>query len=338
MTARAHEQRRPLPRSGLELPVLGLGGAAIGNLHGPVSELDAAGVLGDAWSAGMRYFDTAPLYGRGLGELRTGAFLCGRTRADYVLSSKVGWRVDPLAMPSKSVPEGALPFELSCDYSRDGALRSIEHTLIRTGISRLDIALVHDVDHSNHGGGWRDRLGEVLDGALPALADLRQAGVVGAVGIAVNNVEVCLEVIGRAEVDVLMLAGRYTLLDRSGGDALLGKCRRRGIGVIVGAPFNSGILARGASARARFNYRPADERIRAHVAAFERECRAAGVSLAAAALQFPLRHPAVVSVVPGPRNRAQLRRLLAAFSEQIPEDLWAWLPEPTPRPPPQTKE
>lgn len=329
-------ERRLLQRTGQSLPVLGLGGAALGNLHGAITDEAAAAVFDAAWQAGIGYFDTAPLYGRGIGELRTGHALRPRQSSRPVVSTKVGWCLEPLR-PDPGAPAGALPFAITSDYSREGTLRSIEASLLRMGLARLDIALVHDVDPWNHGAHWRQRLREAIEGALPALADLRRQGLVGAVGLAVNSVEACSEALAAADVDVLMLAGRYTLLDRSADDGLFAECLRRSIGVIVGAPFNSGILA-GGSASPRFNYRQASPAIAGHVATLERECRARGVSLAAAALQFPLRHPAVKAVVTGPRSAEQLAGLVAAFAEPIPADLWARLSAPSPPPPPQTRE
>lgn len=311
---------RRLGRTELWMPPLGLGGAAIGNLHGAVAPEAAQGVLGGAWSGGVRYFDTAPLYGRGLGELRVGAALREHPRDSFILSSKVGWRTAPLqhdvATPS------ALPFALHCDYSREGTLRSVEDSLQRLGLERLDAVFVHDVDPYNHGQAYPTRLRDVLEGALPALHDLRRAGLVRAIGVAVNSVEVCQDVLREASVDAFLLAGRYTLLDRSAGEQLLPECARRGVGVILGAPFNSGALAGGAAGQARYNYRPLQADTAARLQRLRRACEGHGVSLIAAALQFPLTHPAVVAVLPGPRTPEQMRGVLAAADEPIPQALW----------------
>ena len=236
--------RRPLGESGVHLPTLGFGGATIGNLHGPVSTAQAAQTLHAAWQEGLRYFDTAPLYGRGLGELRVGHALRDRPRDAFVLSTKVGWRVQPLSRPARhDGATGALPVALHIDYSRDGTFRSVEDSLLRLGIDGIDIAFVHDVDSYNHGDAYPTRLREVLEGALPALHELRRQGVLGAIGVGVNDCGVCLDILRAAEVDAFLLAGRYTLLDRSAATELLPKCLQRGVGVVLGAPFNTGALA-----------------------------------------------------------------------------------------------
>jgi len=319
---------RPLGRSGIELPVLGLGGATIGNLHGPVSAADAAQVLDAAWQHGLRYFDTAPLYGRGLGELRVGQALRARPRDQFVLSTKVGWRFQPLAR--QAAPAGSLPFAARCDYSREGTLRSLEDSLLRLGLDRIDIAFVHDVDPYNHGEAYPERLREVLDGALPTLYELRRQGVVRAVGVGVNDRGVCLDILRATEVDAFLLAGRYTLLDRRASDELLPLCRERGVGVVLGAPFNTGVLAAGsgpAASAARFNHGPVAPDVAARVQAMSRACARHGTSLMAAALNFPLTDPAVAAVLPGPRSAAQLEQIAAAFAEPVPDALWRELAE-----------
>ena len=310
-----------LAAAGIRLPSLGLGTAALGGLHGPVTKSDAAAALETAWEAGIRFYDTAPLYGRGLGELRTGTALRERARDSVVLSTKVGWRMHPLHRQD-GAPAGALPFGLACDYSRDGTLRSVEDSLTRLGLARIDIALVHDVDPYNHGDAYPQRRREVLDGALPALRQLQAEGVVGAVGIGVNDPAVCLDILRLAELDCILLAGRYTLLDGSAAETLLPECLRCGIDIIVGAPFNTGILARGSVHGARYHHRAADPDIVARVVAIEAICERHGVALPAAALRFPLRHPAVVSVLPGPRSAAQVREIAVHAAAVIPDAFW----------------
>ncbi len=301
----------------IELPPLGLGGAALGGLHGPVSEREGAAALEAAWSGGIRYFDTAPLYGSGLGELRFGAFLRAEPRESYVLSTKVGWRIRPLERAERP---GSLPFGREVDYTYDGTLRSIEDSLSRLGVESIDVALVHDVDPYNHGEEYGRRRAEVLDGALPALERLRDQGLVRAVGIAVNNCDVCLDFLEHARPDLFLLAGRYSLLDRTAERALLPACAARGVGIIVGAPFNTGILAKGPAGK--FNHGAAPPDVLARVEAMQKVCAAHGTSLMAAALHFVLRHPVVASVLPGPRSADQVRSLVAAFGETIPEALW----------------
>jgi D-threo-aldose 1-dehydrogenase len=307
------------------MPAVGIGGAAIGNLHGAVPPEVAASVLAAAWAGGIRYYDTAPLYGRGLGELRVGAALRERQRAGYVLSTKVGWRMAPLEPDAASVSH--LPFALYCDYSRAGTLRSVEDSLLRLGVERIDAVFVHDVDPYNHGVAYPARLREVLDGALPALHELRGAGVIRAFGVAVNNCAVCMDVLRNADIDALMLAGRYTLLDQQAAEAVFPECARRGVGVIVGAPFNSGVLASGPNAHARYNYRALDPETRGRVERIAAACAAHKVSLLAAALHFPLLHPVVAAVLPGPRTVEQLQGIVAAAGATIPAQLWVDLSE-----------
>jgi len=314
--------RRTIPRSNIAIAAVGVGGAALGGMHGPVAEADAIETLANAWADGVRYFDTAPLYGHGLGELRTGAALRERARSDFILSTKVGWRMAPLSKPP-SYEEGALPFRREVDYSFDGTLRSIEDSLLRLGLDRIDLAFVHDVDPYNHGGAYEARFEEVLSGALPALERLRGEGIVRSVGIAVNSCEVCLDFLRRAEPDCFLLAGRYTLLDRQAEAELLPECERRGVGVIIGAPFNTGILAKGRSGK--FNHNPPPGDVQAIVGEMAAICETHGVSLMAAALQFPLRHPAVVSVLPGARSPQQLRGIIEAAQSQVPASLWTEL-------------
>lgn len=298
-----------LADAGVALPRLGLGTAAIGGLHGPVSHDDAAAALGAAWRAGIRFYDTAPLYGRGLGETRTGALLRPQPRDAFVLSSKVGWRIRP---------DGTL----ALDYSRTGTIRSVEESLGRLGVDHLDIALVHDIDPYNHRDNYPARLREVLADALPALAELKRNGRIRAFGIGVNDPEVCLQVLADADLDCILLAGRYTLLDASAAAALFPECLRRATDVIVGAPFNTGLLAKGSRSTGRYHHDAPSEAILRRVRALEGACERHGVPLAAAALHFPVRHPAVAAVLPGPRSARQVEEVAAAATLAVPDALW----------------
>lgn len=325
MSKRDMAATRQLGNSGIDIPMLGLGCAAIGNLHGEVPATSAAGVLEAAWRAGVRYYDTAALYGRGLGELRVGAALRERERSSYVLSSKVGWRIAPL---QRDVGSSAhLPFALQCDYSHGGTVRAVEDSLLRLGVDRIDALFVHDVDPYNQGDDYPAQRRAVLEGALPALHELRRAGLVRAVGVAVNSCAVCLDFLRDAELDVFLLAGRYTLLDQEAAETVLPECALRGVGVIVGAPFNSGVLASGAHPTARYNYRPLDPDTAQRVDRLRAICDGHGVSLLAAALQFPLTHPGVASVLPGARTVEQLESVVKGFTETIPASLWIDLAE-----------
>ena len=317
--------RRPLGKTAISLPALGFGGSEIGNLHRPVPEEEALAAIAAAYDGGIRYFDTAPLYGGGLGEHRMGHVLRRHRRADYVLSTKVGrlqvprdWRQAP-GWHSLD----ALPFELVHDYGHDGVLRSLEHSLLRLGLDRVDIALIHDVDPYNHGEVEQKRLFRIaMDGAYPALMKLRGEGLLGAVGVGVNDWRVCQEFAEAGDFDCFLLAGRYTLLEQ-GALPFLDFCSARGIGVILGAPFNSGILARGPIAGTQHNYQTPSTELLDRVRRLSELCARHVVSLPAAALQFPLGHPAIVSVLPGPRSAAQVPQCLAWMSEAIPASLWA---------------
>jgi D-threo-aldose 1-dehydrogenase len=312
---------RSLQRCSLEMPIIGLGGAALGGMHGVVTEQEAAAALEAAWHHGFRYFDTAPFYGRGLGEIRTGTALRAHGLADHVLSTKVGWRVDALRKPVTPPAPGNLPFSLAIDYSFDGTLRSVEDSLMRLGRDSIDLVFVHDVDPYNHGPQYEARFAEVIEGALPALARLRREGVIKGFGIGVNNCDVCLDFLAEAEPDCFLLAGRYSLLDRQAEQDLLPRCEARGVGVIIGAPFNTGILAKGRGGK--FNHTTtAPPEVLARVDAMELACERHGVSLMTAALQHPLRHPAVLSVLPGPRSQQQLAGIAMAARTVVPQNLW----------------
>ena len=318
---------RPLGLTSLSLTALGLGGSSLGNLYGPVSDDDAIGAIGSAYEAGVRYFDTAPLYGNGLGEHRIGRALRDRPRGDFVLSTKVGRLLDPLPPGTARVAADhhRLPFRVRYDYSYDGVMRSMEHSLQRLGMNRVDVVLIHDIDAHNQGGGQSQRFKEAMDGAYPALERLRDSGAVAAIGVGVNDWRVCATCLESADFDCFLLAGRYTLLEHEALQTFLPACARRGVGVIVGAPYNSGVLARGAVEGATYFDGPPPPAVRDKVGRMERACSAHGVSLAAVALRFPLGHPTVASVLPGVRSAADVRRTFALFDETIPNDLWLQL-------------
>jgi D-threo-aldose 1-dehydrogenase len=291
----------------MNLPQLGLGTAALAGLYSDVSAASARATVDAAWSTGIRYFDTAPLYDLGDGERRMGAALRARPRDAYVLSTKVGRLVTPRGIEH--------------DYGGDGVVRSLEESLARLGLARIDVALIHDIDPSNHGAEQPRRFREAMEGAYPALDRLRRAGVLGAIGVGVNSWEVCQAAAEAAAFDCFLLAGRYTLLEQA-ALPLLSLCERRGIGVIVGAPYNTGILARGAVPGAHHGYAEPSPGIAARVRAIEAVCARHRVSLGAAALQFPLAHPAVAAVVPGPRSAAQVAASARWLGEAIPTDFW----------------
>jgi len=313
------------PRSvgGLKPPPLGLGCAALGNLYAPVSEADAAATLAAAWDLGLSYFDTAPYYGHGLSERRLGDFLRSGAAPGAMVSTKVGRGLAPVthgAPPDHGFVDPA-PFAPYFDYSRDGVLRQVEASLARLGLERLDIVFVHDIGALTHGADHSAVFAQALDGALPALAELKAQGVVGAIGIGVNEVAVCLETLAAADLDVLLIAGRHTLLDQSAAAELLPLCVARGVGVIVGGPFNSGILSGGE----HYDYAAPPPDVAARVRRLRAVCAEHGVALTAAALHFPPRHPAVAGVIAGARGAAEVAANAAHMASPPPEALWTAL-------------
>jgi D-threo-aldose 1-dehydrogenase len=316
-------QGRTLPATGLRLPALGLGCAALGNLYAAVSDADAAATLEAAWAARLTYFDTAPYYGHGRSEQRLGDWLKAGGGAGATLSTKVGRSLIPLdgrPAPDHGFVDPA-PFAPVFDYGRDAVLRQVEHSLARLGRDRIDIAFVHDIGAMTHGEAHPAMFRAALDGALPALAALKAQGVIGAIGIGVNEVAVCLGTLGQVDLDAILLAGRHTLLDQSAAAELLPLCERRGVGVIVGGPFNSGILSGGD----HYDYAAAPPAIVERVRRLKAICSGHGVDLAAAALHYPLRHPAVVSVIAGARSPAEVAANAAHMTAPVPAALWAAL-------------
>ena len=312
---------------GVALGPLGFGGAPLGNLYAAIDEDEAIGAVRRAWDLGIRHFDTAPHYGHGLSEHRLGEILRRRPRDEFVLSTKVG----RLLTPDASAPAAqhgfaaTLPFAQHFDYSADGARRSLEDSLQRLGLARIDIAYVHDCDAHAHGADAPAAFRAAMEGALPALARLKEEGAVGAIGLGVNAWQTCRDALAHADIDLFLLAGRYTLLDQSSLDALLPLCVARGTGIVIGGPYNSGILASGAVAGARYDYEPAPPAILERVRAIEAACARHRVPLKAAALQFPLAHPAVVAAIPGARNPAEVDENLALVRHPIPAAFWAEL-------------
>jgi len=305
---------------------LGLGGAPLGNLFAPVGEADARALLDAAWDSGCRSFDTAPHYGHGLSERRLGDALRSRPRDDFVLSSKVGRLLapDPGAPRDQHGYIDTLPFRQHWDYSAAGMRRSIEDSLQRLGLARLDVAFVHDCDAATHGAAAGAVRRQVIDEALPALHALKREGVIRAVGLGVNDVPIVLDVLREAELDVLLLAGRYSLLDHSALPELLPLCAARGVRIALGGAFNSGLLATGTRGGgvARFNYAPAAREWVERTARIEAMCDAHGVPLRAAALQFPLAHPAIDIVMVGARRADEWRDALAMARHPIPAAYW----------------
>ncbi len=297
---------------------LGLGCAPIGNLFNAVSDADADATVTAAWDAGIRLFDTAPLYGHGLSEMRLGSALRSRPRDEYVLATKVGRLLrEPSGGVLSTIFVDAPALEAVHAYSGDDTRRSIEESLERLGLDRLDIVHVHDPDHHED---------EAIRGAFPALIKLRDEGVIGAVGCGMNQWQMLFRLVERVDLDCVLLAGRYTLLDRSGADQLLPRCLDRGVGVIVGGVFNSGLLV-DPDISPTYDYAAAPQELVARARAMREACRRHGVGLPAAALQFALRHRAVTSVVVGARSREEVEADTADAQVAIPEALWDQLDE-----------
>ncbi len=317
-----------LGNGGLRLSELGFGAAPLGNLYRAISEEDAQNTLQDAWDAGLRYFDTAPLYGLGLSETRINHFLRGKPREDYVISTKVGRLMQVTAPEARDgfgkwfdVPARREVF----DYSYDGVMRSFEASLERLGIDRIDVLYVHDLDLFTHktDAVLEEKRAAFMGGGLAALTALRDQGVITAFGAGLNEWQASQWLAERGDFDIFLLAGRYTLLEQEALETFLPLCAARGIGIVIGGPYNSGILATGAREGAYFNYDPAPRHILDKVAAIEAVCAAHDVRLVDAAFRFPLMHPSVISVIPGGQSPAEMASNLRAAQAQIPPALWS---------------
>jgi D-threo-aldose 1-dehydrogenase len=313
-------KRRQLGTSQVQVTELAFGGAPIGNLFAAVDDGEAAAAVDAAWESGIRTFDTAPHYGFGLSERRLGAALAHRPRAEYVISTKVGRLLTDVGGPPAPDAEG---FAVSTrgrrvfDFSADGVLRSLAESLGRLGLDRVDIALIHDPD--DHGD-------QALREAYPALERLRAEGCVRAIGVGMNQTEMLTRFVADTDIDVVLVAGRYTLLDQSAADGLLPAALARDVAVIVGGVFNSGLLAAPAPG-ATYDYEVAPDALIARARDLAALCASFGVPLRAAAARFPLRHPAVASVLIGARSAAEVTDAIRLRATEIPDALWNALAE-----------
>ena len=311
----------------LDLPRLGMGTAAIGNLYRALTDAEADATIDAALGAGIRYFDTAPHYGFGLAEDRLGRGLRGRS--DVLVSTKVGRLLLPTddGRRERHGFVDARPYEPHFDYSRDGVLRSLDASLARLGRDHVDLLLAHDIGHATHGAEHDAMCRTFLEEGYPAMRRLRDEGAVGAIGIGVNEVAVCLDLLARVDLDVVLLAGRYTLLDRSAAEALLPVCEAKGVRLVIGGPYNSGILAQplARGGDRHFDYAPAAAAMLSRARDIEADCVRHGVALPVAALQFPLRHPAVACVIPGMASPAEVIENVARMAVPVPGDVWAAL-------------
>jgi D-threo-aldose 1-dehydrogenase len=321
-------QLRTIGRRGLQVTGLGLGTAPLGGLYSDLSEEEALATVAAALDAGVRFFDTAPHYGHTKAEHRLGDALRRYPRDQYVLSTKTGRHFVPRTTPYDGSEgwQNPLPFEAIFDYTHDGILRSFEDSQQRLGIVEIDVLLIHDIGRVTHGEKNPHYWKQLTEGGgFRALDELRSAGVVKAVGLGVNEGAAILEVMADFDIDCALLAGRYTLLEQATLNDLLPACEARGVSILLGGAFNSGILARGVQGDLKFNYVAAPPEIIERVARLETVCRAHDVPLAAAALQFPYAHPAVATVLTGARSPAELLENVASFERPIPASLWTAL-------------
>lgn len=309
---------RRIGRTSVDVTELGFGGASVGNLHRATTDERARAAIDRAWEVGFRYFDTAPHYGLGLSETRLGAALADRPRDDFVVSTKVGRLLEPHPAPTGSdmnaggfdVPD---TLRRRFDFSADAVRRSLDSSLIRLGLDRIDIVYLHDPD---------DYLADAASRAIPTLIELREQGVIGAVGVGINQWAPALRLLRECDLDVIMLAGRWTLADRT-GQPLLDQAEARQVSVVAAAPYNSGLLAQPWPADGSyFDYAPATAAVLAQARRMAAVCDRVGVPLPAAALQFPLRESVVASVVCGIRTAAHVDSSVDRFDVPIDDGLW----------------
>ncbi|MGH9445187.1 MAG: aldo/keto reductase [Terriglobia bacterium] len=303
-------------RTGLEVTRLGMGSAPLGGLFTDVPEAQATETVRRALALGINFFDTAPLYGHGKAETYLGKTLAGAPRTSFILATKVGRLLvptDPSQLEKREF-DHPFPFKPVFDFSYDAVMRSFEESLKRLNLDRIDLLHIHDPD---------EHYEEALKGAYPALAKLRSEGVIRAVGAGMNQAEMLTRFAREGKFDCFLLAGRYTLIDHTGLRELLPLCVEKGISIIIGGPFNSGVLASGATPGAKFNYADAPEEILRKVRQVQEVCDRHAVPMKAAALQFPLAHPAVASVIPGARSVGELEENLRLLRHPIPAEFWA---------------
>jgi D-threo-aldose 1-dehydrogenase len=320
--------RRPLGRTQLSLTQTGLGTAPLGNLNEELSEQEAWRIVEAAYILGIRFFDTSPYYGHGLSEHRVGAYLRSQPRDSFIISTKVG-RVFSRPPPGIRAPDTspwvrALPFVFRFDYTYDGIMRSFEDSLLRLGLSQVDLVVIHDLDFLFHGSveGVNFHLNALENGGWKALHELKSCGDIKGIGAGINHLDMIPRFLDRFEMDFFLVAMPYTLLDQGALEEEFPLCLARQTGIIVGSPYASGILATGPVRGARYNYKPATEEVQGRVRAIRRICKRHGVPLRAAALRFPLGHPLVASVIPGARSTREVRDNIAMMRIDIAKDLW----------------
>lgn len=323
-------QRRRLGASDVEVTRLGLGAAALGNLYATVDPADATATVQAALDAGLRYLDVAPVYGLGVAEQRLGDALAAAGQPDVTLATKVGWRLDP-ADPAAdgdwAIWADAPALRAVMDFSPRAVRDSIEGSLRRLGRERVDVLWIHDPDEAASAGGQDPNapthLEDAMAGAYPILDELRRAGTIGAIGVGVSDAELLVEFAQAGDFDAFLLANRYTLLEQEPLHRLLPLCERKGISIVIGGAFNSGILATGAVDGARYDYGPAPQPVLERVRRLEAACARHAVDLPAAALQFPLAHPVVASLIFGARSAREVQDNVRFAAQQIPAAFWS---------------
>lgn len=330
-----HLAKRRIGKTEIEVSTLSVGGTGFGNLYDVISDEQSTEVVKTAIDAGLNYFDTAPLYGQGLSESRLGNALQNVPRDSFFVSSKVGWRLKPLAAgegPSDLFPESSKA-KIEMDYSAQGIKDSIESSLERLQLEHIDILLMHDPDEGQStetGEAFEKKyshLAEAMENAYPILSDMRDKGLVKAIGLGMNQWQMLAEFAEAGQFDCFLLAGRYTLLEQSPLPEFLPMCQEKGISIIIGGPFNSGILATGATADTHYNYHEPPQKVAQKVKGMEAMSIRHGITLQAAALQFPLAHSAVAAVIPGMKSVEEVKQNLANMALDIPSDFWTELKE-----------
>ena len=317
---------RQVATTALKVPAFGFGAAHLGEMFARVAEPESRATLQTAWDGGIRFYDTAPWYGRGLSEHRLGGFLRTQPRDEFVLTTKVGRTLfrppDPKSFDRKPWL-GGLNFEVHFDYSHDGVMRSYEQALQRLAIDTVDALVIHDLDVGHHGDRLDGHKQDLAESGMRALGELKAGKQIKAVGVGINTSEALDTMVREYDVDFALVAMPYTLLDQKSLDTGMATCVERKISVIIGAPFASGILVRGSKSDAAYNYAKTPEAIREKVRRIEAVCEAHGVPLPAAALQFPLAHPAVVSIIPGAARASEVTQNLASLAAPIPAAFWS---------------
>lgn len=300
----------------------GLGASSLGNLYQAIDDQQARATIDAAWDAGVRYFDTAPFYGFGLSERRLGDALRERSRDAFLLSTKVGRLLIPgEAELGRNGFLSPMPFEPKFDYTYDGVMRSFDASVQRLGLSRIDILLMHDIGRVTHGRDHERHFADAVSGGFRAMEALRDQGAVSAIGLGVNEIEICADALEHADLDLFMVAGRYTLLNQGAG-RFFDRCLANNIGIVAAGVFNSGILATGSAGGAHYDYEPAPAEIISRVSAIEAVCARFEVPLPAAAMQFVMRHPGTTTLVIGTGSPARVAQSLALRERSVPAEFW----------------